>query len=285
MLKRVIGVFCAALTGCAVTNVAEAVPDLAAQEDIAPGDAVQVMVLGSFHFAGSTSDLINAEPDNVLAPNRQTELRALAKRLAAFSPTVIVTERVTSPPDYVDTVYETFDEEMLRTVPNERVQIAYRVASMVEGARVLGIDERPSDGEPDYFPFGDVMAHAKKAGSEDAINAHLADAEARVSAEMEKFAALSMGDALYEVNNGFLSSPEFYYRLIPFDEGEAQPVAELQAYWFMRNAKIFSKLEDVTEAGDRVLIVYGAGHKFWLDHFSEQTPGFVKVDPSPFLKD
>ena len=52
----------------------------------------------------------------------------------------------------------------------------------------------------------------------------------------------------------------------------------------MRNAKIFSKLVQVTKPGDRVVIVYGAGHKFWLDHFAENTPGFTRVDPLPYLE-
>lgn len=60
--------------------------------------------------------------------------------------------------------------------------------------------------------------------------------------------------------------------------------AELIAYYYMRNAKIFSKLIDVTEPGDRVVVVYGAGHKHWLEHFIRNMPGFELVDPIPYLQ-
>ena len=92
-----------------------------------------------------------------------------------------------------------------------------------------------------------------------------------------------MAELLYEVNTGPMSSAESYYEMFQFDRGEDQPASELQAYWFMRNAKIFSKLLQVTEPGDRVVVVYGAGHKFWLEHFIDNTPGFVRVDPVPYL--
>ena len=81
-----------------------------------------------------------------------------------------------------------------------------------------------------------------------------------------------------------MSSPDFYYALSKFDQGEEQPAAELQAYWFMRNAKIWSKLLDVTEPGDKVVVIYGAGHKFWLDHMADHTDGFVRIDPARYLE-
>ena len=255
---------------------------VSAQEQTSDAD-VEVLVLGTYHFAGSTSDLINVETDNVLSDQRQAELQDLAEALAAFQPTVIVTERVTTAPDYIDPRYLEFDDEMLATVPNERVQVAYRLARMIGTDRVYGLDEQPSEGEPAYFPFGRVMEHAAETGKAEEIQAYLGTLEQMVVEETQRLMAFSMRQALLEVNTGALSSPEFYYALLKYDEGESQPVAELNAYWMMRNAKIFSKLEDVTQPGDRVVVVYGAGHKFWLDHFVENTPGFAVVDPAEYL--
>ena len=64
----------------------------------------------------------------------------------------------------------------------------------------------------------------------------------------------------------------------------SQPGAELNAYWYMRNAKIFSKLSLVAKPGDRILILFGAGHNFWLRHFVQQTWGYVLVEPGEYLK-
>jgi hypothetical protein len=251
--------------------------------EAAGAEPVQIMVLGTWHFAGSDSDIISAKTGSVLTPRRQQELDDVAARLAAFKPSVIVTERVTAPPDYVDPKYASFTSADLATNENERVQIAYRLAAKAGVARVVGIDEQPADGEPDYFPFDRLIAHAAATDQNEALNGLIAEAQALVGEETARLSTLSMSEALIEANRGLLSSPDFYYDILKFDEGEAQPAAELNAYWFMRNAKIFSKLIDVTKPGDRVVVVYGAGHKYWLELLADETPGFVKVDPGDYL--
>ncbi len=53
--------------------------------------------------------------------------------------------------------------------------------------------------------------------------------------------------------------------------------------WYLRNAKMFGKLTNIAKPGDRVLVVVGSGHAYWLRHFAGSTPGFRTVDPVPFL--
>ena len=247
------------------------------------GDPIKIMVIGSWHFKTSGADVINVEGPNVFTPARQKELEDVAERLMAFRPTLVALEQVTDAPDYVIEKYNTYSPEMLSEIPNERVQVGYRLAAAAGLSSVYGIDEQPSEGEPDYFPFNALMEHIEAIGEMEAFQAELAEVQEMVAAEMETLSGLSIADALVRTNQGVLSSPEFYYSLATYDEGESQPAAELQAYLFMRNAKIFSKLLDVAEPGDRVVVVYGAGHKFWLDHLASHTPGVELVDPVPYL--
>jgi len=245
---------------------------------------IQVMVLGTWHFGGSKSDIISVETDSVLSPQKQSELEEVARRLAAFKPTVIVTERITSAPDYIDPKYLEYTPADLATNENERVQIAYRLASMAGVSRVVGLDEQPTEGEPDYFPFDTVMAHIAASGRQAEMDALINSSREQAEKEMKHFSSLTMSEALVEANGESFASPDFYYQILEFDSGEDQPGAELNAYWFMRNAKIFAKLIDVTKPGDRVIVVFGAGHKFWLEHLAEHTPGFKVVDPVDFLQ-
>ena len=246
--------------------------------------SIHVMVLGSYHFKSSNADVVSLDAGNVLTPAKQAELDAIAKAMLQFKPTVIVTERETLAPDYIDPVFKEFNADMLATNRNERVQLGYRIAKMASVTRVYGLDEQPSEGEPDYFPFTKLQAHAKKIGEGDAFDALIAELGSKAEATMNKTKHLTIAKRLIDVNTGFLSQPTFYYQLAQFDRGETQPAAELQAYWFMRNTKIFSKLINVTKPGDRVLVIYGAGHKFWLDHLVQQTPGFISVSPTPYLQ-
>lgn len=267
------------LAGCAITPDTDVMPG-----EIQASSDIQVMVLGSYHMAGSTADVVNIEVDNVLTSQRQAELAAIAASLATFNPTVVATEREGTAPDYLDPVYLEFSEEMLATVANERAQLGYRLAKTAGTDRVYAIDELGGDDEPNYFPFEKLMAHAQATGQAEEIQAMIAEVQQLAADFAARQQDTSIADLLIEMNAGPLSSADFYYRMFALDRGEDQPGAELQAYWFMRNAKIFSKLMQVSEPGDRVVIVYGAGHKHWLEHFVEETPGFVLVDPVPYLQ-
>jgi len=266
----------------ALAACAGAPEDEAAKTD---AQAVQVMVVGAFHMGNPGQDVANAEIESMLTERRQAELAAVADALGAFHPTAVAVERVTEPPAYVDPEFETFAPERLRENADERYQVAYRLAARAGVSRVYGIDEQRSDGEPDYFPFGALTAQAEKTGQATALQ----DEIARIQKMMAEFSASqkdqSVAELLITLNApGPLSSPDFYYETFAYDRGEDQPGAELQAYWFMRNAKIFSKLAQVTKPGDHVVVVYGAGHKHWLDHFAAHTPGFASVDPVPYLQ-
>ena len=268
----------AAALGLAACATAPATPPAAGPAPI------QLMVLGTWHFGGSELDLISATTDSPLTPQRQRELDEAAAALAAFKPTAIVVERVTAAPDYIDPGFAAFTPADLQTKVDERVQVAYRLAAKAGVTRVYGIDEQPAAGEPDYFPFGKVMEHAGATGQSDAAGAMMAKVQALVGAETKRLAGLPMREALAEANSGLMSSADFYYEVLKFDAGEAQPGAELNGYWFMRNAKIFAKIADVAKPGDRIVVVYGAGHKHWLDHLASNTPGIERVDPVDYLK-
>ncbi len=280
MLKYISAIFVAAIAGCAAT------PGMRHTDGLANGHnphAVQVMILGTYHMAGSSSDLINVETQSVLTPRRQKELSELANALASFNPNVVITERVTQAPDYIDPNFAEFTDQELTENQNERAQVAYRLAKNEGITRVYGIDEQPSAGEPDYFPFENIMAHAKATEQEEKLNTFLASARKMVNDFTAATGEDHIAKKLYKLNTGRMSAPDFYYALSEFDQGEDQPGAELQAYWFMRNAKIWSKVMDVTKPGDRVVIVYGAGHKYWLDHMADYTNGYIRIDPSSYL--
>lgn len=276
-MKKII----AALVFAAVSACATQAP---VESSIAEPETVQVMVLGSFHMGNPGQDVANADIENMLTDKRQAEIAAVADALAEFKPTVIAVERITEAPDYIDPKFQAFTPEMLKENPDERTQIGYRLANELGVTRVYGVDEQPSEGEPDYFPFGELMAHAEATGQGEALQTQIED----IQQLMADFSGMQEGNSVAELlmmfnSGGELSSPDFYYRTFYFDRGEAQPGAELQAYWFMRNAKIFNKLQQVTQPGDRVLVVYGSGHKAWLDELVSKTSGYELIDPVPYL--
>lgn len=250
----------------------------------AAAEPVQVMVLGTWHFDNPGRDLNNVRADDVLVPRRQRELERVAEALARFRPTKIMVERAA--PDLIDPRFAAFTPALLAGDRDERVQIAYRLAHRLGLARVHAIDEQPAPGEPDYFPFEALARYAEANGMSARLEELMRTGESETRAFEELQARSTIAELLIRQNDpgGFAGSISTYYEFLRFGGVDEQPGADLNAMWYLRNAKIFAKLMRAAEPGDRVLVVYGAGHGYWLRHFASSTPGFVSVDPRPFLR-
>ncbi|WP_277983891.1 DUF5694 domain-containing protein [Sphingomonas faeni] len=252
----------------------------------APQQPVQVMVLGSYHFGNPGRDKVNAHVDDVTTPQRQRELEALADAIAEFRPTRVMVEAQRPGPTYDVTDFATFSPNVLKTDRDETTQIGYRIAARAGLQSVQGIDEQPGKGEPDYFPIDRVEAYAKAHGQQ----AYLDAAFATVQASAKKFeaeqATTSIPRMLIRYNDPStpMGGQDSYYSLLRLGDGNEQPGADLNAMWYLRNAKIFAKLINVAKPGDRILVVYGAGHGYWLRHFASTTPGYSSVDVRPYLE-
>jgi len=250
-----------------------------------PAPPVQVMIVGTYHFGNPGHDLHNVEADDVTSPRRQKELADLAKRLESWKPTRVAVEADGEGMALTLAKYRAFTPADLGKSKNEIVQLGFRVARDMSLADVYGIDE--SSDTVDYFPFPKVEAYAKQHAGE----ATLAALHARVEKMTREMSAAqrtqTVGQVLARLNEPTevrAMQDEFYYGLLAFADAKAQPGAELNAMWYMRNAKIFSKLMRVAKPGDRVLVVFGSGHLFWLRHLVEHTPGFQLVEPNAYLK-
>lgn len=258
------------------------------QASAEPNDSapIEVMVLGTYHFANPGLDLNNVRADDVLTAKRQRELEALTKSLADWHPTKIMVERVAKSPDLTDPNYAAFTPAMLTDKRDERAQIGYRLAARLGQKKVYAIDEQPSAGEPNYFPFEKLASYAAAHGMQDRLDALIAGGAAITKATEAKQATSSIAELLIDHNAAGLpaSSVAAYYGLLGIGDMEQQPGADLNAMWYLRNAKIFAKLMRVAEPGDRVLVIYGSGHNYWLRHFARETPGFLNADPTPFLR-
>jgi hypothetical protein len=247
---------------------------------------VEVMVLGAYHFGNPGLDTNNIKVDSVLTPQRQADLERVARALASFRPTHVMVEMESEAPDFAIAEYDRFGPEMLRKDVNEIVQIGYRTARAAGLKTVNGIDEQSKAGEPDYYPYDKVQETAAKFGQTaqlEAINLPILAALKRFEADQKTHSVAQM---LMRTNDpaGLWGNADGYYGMLPIGDKDTQTGADLNAGWFLRNAKIFGKLMQVAKPGDRVLIVYGAGHGFWLRHFASLTPGYRNVDVLPYLQ-
>lgn len=261
-------------------------PTAAAAQSAPEPEPVQVMVLGTYHMSNPGQDLHNARIDPVTTPEKQAELEAVAEALARFRPTAVAVERIA--PDQstlLDPRYPAFTPADLLTNPDERVQVGYRLAHRLGLERVYAIDEQDREGQPSYFPFEDVQRWAEANGGGERLGAMHGEIAALLADLERRQAVETAGQLLVGIN-----APErirwdqgFYARLMTFGAGDDQPGAVLNARWYARNAQIFARLLQVARPGDRIVVVYGSGHNYWLRQMVQTMPGFVLVEPSEYL--
>jgi len=259
--------------------------NLLAQSPTPAPTRIQVMVLGTYHFDNPGQDLHNMKVDSVLTPSKQVELADLASRLAKFNPTKIAVEALSDRPDFVSNKFDGVASEKLITDPDERTQIAFRLAHHLGHKSVYGIDEQSKT--IDYFPFDKVEAYAN-AREQGAALGRMQEKVEEMMKQMEtaqktKPIRVMLAD-VNEPARVLSDHQNFYYALLSLANEKEQPGAELNAAWYQRNAKIFAKLTQITQPGDRVLVVFGSGHSFWPRHFVQNTPGFQLIEPRDYLE-
>lgn len=256
---------------------------LAQAPDPAP---IEVIVLGAYHMGNPGQDLHNARIDPVTTPEKQAELEAVAEALARFRPTAVAVERIASDQTtLLDHRYPDFTPADLLTNPDERVQLGYRLAHRLGLDRVYAIDEQDREGQPSYFPFGEVQRWAAAHGGEARLGDMHGEVAAMIADLERRQATETVGRLLAGINTPerVRSDQAFYARLMAFGAGDDQPGAALNARWYARNAQIFARLLQVARPGDRIVVVYGSGHNYWLRQMVETTPGFRLIEPGDYL--
>ena len=239
-------------------------------------EPIEVMILGSYHMGNPGADLHNARIDPVTTPEKQ----------ARFQPTAVAVERIArDQTTMLDHRYPAFTPADLLTNPDERVQLGYRLAHRLGLERVYAIDEQDREGQPSYFPFGDVQSWAVANGAGERLGAMHGEVAAMLADLERRQATETVGQLLAGINapERVLLDQASYARLMAFGAGDDQPGAVLNARWYARNAQIFARLLQVARPGDRIVVIYGAGHNYWLRRMVETHPAFRLVQPADYL--
>ena len=246
---------------------------------------IEVMIVGAYHMGNPGRDVNNAKVDSVLTPEKQKQLVEAVNRLAKFKPNKIAVEMVAKRPDLTAGDFEKFTPASLLTDANEITQIGYRLAHQSGHKVVYAIDEQSET--IDYFPYDKVEAFAK-ANNQDTLLEPGREWGKRVTAEFENLQKTkTVRQLLLDINRPQRAMDEMrlvYYPFLAIGDQKSQVGAELNAGWYQRNAKIFAKLNLVAKPGDKILVLYGAGHNYWLRHFVNQMPGYKLVDVTTYLK-
>ena len=252
-------------------------------------EPIEVMLLGTVHLDNPGRDLNNPQVSDVLAPQKQKELQALRDSLAQFQPTKIGIEIRREHQAAVDSLYDAFQGGRMdssfavgdfTSVRSEQYQIGFRMAKRLTHERIYAVD---------YFEVGmnfdEVIAYAKE--NDPAFLKHMKGF--RSGSLMTTIDSLLQNETLGSLYR-FLNRPSTVSqfrapntRVATVGEDSTYVGADVVAQYHKRNLRIFANIEDVADPGDRILVIFGAGHLPYLRPLIKASPQMEFVDPLDYL--
>lgn len=233
-----------------------------------PKPQAEVLILGTYHMSNPGRDILNMQADDVRSPKRQEQMKELAAVLERFRPTKIALEWGTEDQQRLDRLYNEYLDGKHELNANETQQVGFRVGKQVGLKKLYAIDVE-SD-----FPFGAVQNWAKANGHESELDAILKQGKERVIESNEYLKTHSVLEMLRRMNSGaYVRDDAGWYALAAHFGDDGDPAgAELLTQWYRRNTRIHNNLLGIIEPGDRVLVLYGAGHLTLLRRFVQDDP-------------
>jgi hypothetical protein len=240
----------------------------------------QVVVLGTFHFQGSSADAVSVTMGDMLSAERQAQIEEVVDRLARFNPTRIMVEVTPEREAEFNESYRAYLDGTHSLAANESQQIGMRLAGKLGLPMLHAVDHRQD------MDFERMM----KAGAEAGQGELLAWFQSEVANVQETLAAAQANDKTVldalRFHNGpwALESNGLYLQLAPLGTTADPAGAEVIAGWYERNLKIYANIARATEGPDeRVLVIFGSGHLAHLAQFFEENPRYELVPALEFL--
>jgi hypothetical protein len=253
-----------------------------------PAPAASFLFVGSYHMANHNRDVHNTRSDDVLAPKRQQEIADVARLIERFRPTKVMVEINPSSQAKLDADFSASCKGRRPLGPDEVEQLGYRIACDLGLPGVVGVNWNELGPIPDETSI-DYVASIERHGQQAQRERDMAVGNAQAAQDQAVLDGGSIGDMLRHLN-----SPEWaaanaraYFRIGLYGTADDPTGANWVMLWHGRNLIIFDNIVRNTAPGDRVLVVYGAGHGNLLRQYAadsgfyrlEDTARWLRADP------
>jgi len=232
-------------------------------------EPVQVLLMGTFHFAYPGQDEHKTSEDkklDILSEQRQAELQELLDYVARFKPTHIVVESGKNTGYLMNRMrrWQAEEEELHR---NERDQVGIRLAERLGLDTLYGCDAGSLSGTmqqekwaEEFQPFlEEIYAESNEPQTKDGIGERYfewydyQDEYKLDHTLLEVFQYMNREENIRRMHG--------HYLVGDFKRGDTEGADGLALYWYSRNLRIFRKIQQIgAEPGDRILVLFGAGH-------------------------
>jgi hypothetical protein len=253
-----------------------------------PAPAASFLFVGSYHMANHNRDVHNTRSDDVLAPKRQQEIAEVARLIERFRPTKVMVEIDPTSQAKLDADFSASCKGRRPLGPDEVEQLGYRIACDLGLPGVVGVNWNELGPIPDETSI-DYVASIERHGQQAQRDRDMAAGNAQAAQDQAVLDAGSIGDMLRHLNSPEWSAANAraYFRIGLYGTADDPTGANWVMLWHGRNLIIFDNIVRNTAPGDRVLVVYGAGHGNLLRQYAadsgfyrlEDTARWLRADP------
>lgn len=230
-----------------------------------------IMILGTYHMGNPGLDLANVKADDVLAPKRQAEIADVIQVLKKFRPTKIVVEAPLND-EKIQLRYQEYRACKVELRRNEIDQIGFRLAKEMGHAKVYPVDVSGD------FPFEKVMEFAARNGRQAEIDGAMKVMQSEVAKIDNSVKTGTILDTLKMMNSraSVEGGQGLYMSLAKFSAADNYAGPDLLAEWYKRNIRISANIHALAQSpNDRILVIYGAGHNYWLQRNVLDSPNLI----------
>jgi len=240
-----------------------------------------VAILGVYHFTNPGLDVVKTQIDDHLSDKRQKEIHELVDCLKKFQPTKVAIEVPFGNKKIIEDYHHFFaGSYTLRA--NETDQVAFRLAKALNHPTVYPIDWHGR------FDFGAVMRFLQENNDFQKLGWIQSSLQHIAQYQDSLIQSSTVMKILLETNKpeSIEAGHQAYMELAKIGKDSVYVGADLVADWYERNLKIFQNITRMIDSDkDRILVIIGAGHVRWLQHYVEETPSLKWEGVLQYLKE
>lgn len=260
---------------------------VSAQQPDNTKEPIKVMLLGTVHLDNPGRDAINPKVPDVLTPQKQKELQTIRDAIADFEPNKVALEVRMKHQDSFDSLYQKFRSGRLDTFSvgdfvskrSEHYQIGFKLADRLNHEHVYAIDH--------FIPMqlGKVMSLAKE--NDPAFIEYIQQYKTgELTTTKDSLLQNGTLQEVYRLMNKEETIEKYrapYVRSLSVGNDTSYVGADVVADYHRRNLRIYANLMKIAEPGDRIFMLFGAGHQAYIRPLLKASPRVEFVDPMDYL--
>jgi hypothetical protein len=248
--------------------------------------AADFLFIGTYHMDNPGRDVHNTKVDDIQTEKRQNEIKEVARLLERYRPTKIMVESDATTQDTLDARFFRACHESQSLSKNEVQQLGFRIACDLQLPGVIAVDWNELGPIKDEDSI-DYMKAVERHHQQQQYQDHFALGEAMAQKDQSILQHGTVRDMLKRINSGewLRANAEAYFRIAQLGTPDDPIGANWVQLWFGRNLRIFNNIVRNTKPGDRVLVIYGAGHGNYLRQLATDSGMYRVHDPLAWLRE